>query len=450
MPYRTRLELDSLGWKAFQDLCGTILRVVLGQTVQEFAPTHDGGRDLSFFGKWAPQQGETIQGPFVVQCKFVTTRSTLTVSNLTAELPKIRRLVETGLCSTYVVMTNASVSAETDRRANALLANEGVQHTLIMGREQLEAYILESPRLRSVVPRLYGLGDLSEILDERAYVQAQAILDWLKLDLITFVATETYSRAEHSLEASGLLLLVGPPGVGKSTIGAVLAIASGDEGFRALKLDSASQFVQHWNPLEPKQFFWIDDPFGSTQIDPARVDEWNHVLPEIQAAITRGARFVLVSRDYIWNDARTLLRRSRLPLLSDCVIDVDVANLSIIEKRQIVYNHLKYGSQPAEFRAAVKPHLPAAAAVEHFLPEVARRFGNPMFTRGLRPDPPLRIGNALIKRGLSYDRHSITGFFSHPLDHLTEVIEALPDRDKAALAIVYMAVRTRHDADQRT
>ena len=206
-----------------------------------------------------------------------------------------------------------------------------------------------------------------------------------------------------------------------------------------MKLDSAAQFVQHWNPLEPKQFFWIDDPFGSVELNPARVDEWNHVLPEIQAAIARGARFVLVSRDYIWHDARARLRRSRLPRLDDSVIDVDAGALSMVEKRQMVYNHLKYGSQPMEFRTAVKPHLSAAAAVDHFLPEVARRFGDPMFTRGLRPEPSPRIGNVPIRRGLTFDRRSITGFFRYPIEHLTEVIEALPDRDKAALAIVYMS-----------
>ena len=81
------------------------------------------------------------------------------------------------------------------------------------GAEQIEAYILESPGLRAVVPRLYGLGDLSEILDERAYEQARAILDWLKLDLVTFVVTDTYAQAERALELSGLLLLVGPPGL---------------------------------------------------------------------------------------------------------------------------------------------------------------------------------------------------------------------------------------------
>ncbi|MEH6735210.1 MAG: hypothetical protein V7690_11260 [Shewanella sp.] len=35
-------ELHSLGWKAFQQLCATVLSEVLGQTVQVFSEVNDG------------------------------------------------------------------------------------------------------------------------------------------------------------------------------------------------------------------------------------------------------------------------------------------------------------------------------------------------------------------------------------------------------------------------
>ena len=63
-------ELHSLGWKAFQDLCSTIMSEVLGQTVQSFLPTHDGGRDGAFHGVWVPTQSQRHEGSFTVQCKF--------------------------------------------------------------------------------------------------------------------------------------------------------------------------------------------------------------------------------------------------------------------------------------------------------------------------------------------------------------------------------------------
>lgn len=46
--------LHSLGWKAFQDLCATILSEVLGQQVQVFSQTRDRDRDAAFQGIWRP------------------------------------------------------------------------------------------------------------------------------------------------------------------------------------------------------------------------------------------------------------------------------------------------------------------------------------------------------------------------------------------------------------
>lgn len=46
-----------------------------------------------------------------------------------------------------------------------------------------------------LVPRVYGLGDLSQILDKRAYTQARAILESLREDLAKVVVTDAYRRA---------------------------------------------------------------------------------------------------------------------------------------------------------------------------------------------------------------------------------------------------------------
>ncbi|MFZ0060427.1 MAG: hypothetical protein WAL47_00155, partial [Pyrinomonadaceae bacterium] len=57
-------ELQSLGWKAFQDLCATVTSEVLGQAVQVFLSSNDGGRDGAFQGTWKKVNGEQFDGPF--------------------------------------------------------------------------------------------------------------------------------------------------------------------------------------------------------------------------------------------------------------------------------------------------------------------------------------------------------------------------------------------------
>ena len=79
------------------------------------------------------------------------------------------------------------------------------------------------------VPRVYGLGDLSQILDERAYSQARAILETMNEDLAKVVVTDAYRRAADALDKHSFVLLVGEPAAGKTTIASMLAMAAIDQ-----------------------------------------------------------------------------------------------------------------------------------------------------------------------------------------------------------------------------
>jgi hypothetical protein len=99
----------------------------------------------------------------------------------------------------------------------------------------------------------------------------------------------------------------------------------------------------------------------------------------MQGATKSGTRLLITSRDYIWNAAKKDLKLQALPILRKSQVVIDVHELSVREKAHILYNHLKFGDQPAEFRRAVKSHLPVIAERKGFLPETARRFGSQFF-----------------------------------------------------------------------
>ena len=66
-----------------------------------------------------------------------------------------------------------------------------------------------------MVPRIYGLGDLSQILDDRAYRQAKALLASLRDDLSKVVITSAYRRAVEALDQHGFVLLIGELAAGR-------------------------------------------------------------------------------------------------------------------------------------------------------------------------------------------------------------------------------------------
>ena len=98
-------ELHTLGWKAFQDLCGTILSEVLGQTFQTFSPGKDGGRDGAFRGTWKAQPGIDLSGSFTAQCKFTTSKgSSLSIPILADDIKKAHSLSKKGLSDNYILL----------------------------------------------------------------------------------------------------------------------------------------------------------------------------------------------------------------------------------------------------------------------------------------------------------------------------------------------------------
>ena len=417
-------ELHSLGWKAFQQLCVTIVSDIWGQHVQSFFDSHDGGRDGAFRGTWKSGTGQTLNGSFTVQCKFTASSGKqLKPKDIDDELQKARRLAARGLANNYFLFTNAKITGSADEQLKSEFELvPGINHFAAYGSDRISMFIRESSRLRMLVPRVYGLGDLSQILDDRAYHQAIEILSSLGDDLGKFVITDAYQESARALAEHGFVLLLGEPACGKSTIAAALAVGAVDEwGCSTIKIRDADDFVKHSNPHESKQFFWIDDAFGATQLDWQETIRWNKTFPHIQAAIRRGAKIVFTSRDYIYRMAKNLLKQSALPVLRDSQVVIRVEKLSKAEKEQIIYNHIRLGKQPLEFKRQIKGHLPYVAAHSGFTPEIARRLGNPAFTH--------QIG---------ITRSSLENFVEHPMDFLKEVLQTLDDNSRSAIALIFM------------
>jgi hypothetical protein len=305
----------------------------------------------------------------VAQCKFsVKSDGTLAPSALRGELEKIKKLHADGLCDAYILITNLRVSGTTESWLRSELKLLGVEHGMVLDGNWISQQIRRSADLRRYVPRVYGLGDLGQILDDRRLQQADALM----------------SR---------------------------------------LGEDSAAELLQSWNPKEPDQLFWVDDAFGAIRQDAQLTDEWSRRLDQIMTAISLGAKVILTSRDYIYRQARPALKDYAYPLLREQAVVVDVAALSVAEKEQILYNHLKVGDQPASVLGLWKPWLRAFAASRDFQPELARRLSFKAFTAGIGA----KSGSSILE------------FVEHPIQFLKDVLSQLETADLAAMACVYLS-----------
>lgn len=413
------LALHTLGWKAFQDLCGQICGEVLRLTISVYREAQDGGQDATFLidsGNGSTQDG-------TVQCKFTSNASRrLKASDLSGEEESIRDLVSRGKAHRYYFITNMGIDAPVAEAMRDRLREIGVADPYVLGKEWITLQISESARLRALVPRVYGLGDLSTILDERRAAQTSALLGHLMPSLKVYVPTSAHRTAVQILADKGIVLLLGAPATGKSMLAAILATTALDgEGHRCFQFDGPNEFVNNWNPNDNGRFYWIDDAFGPSQLRSDYVDTWIAIMNKVKAAVAAGNRLVLTSRVHIWNAAKGRLGTRNHPLFVSGDAVVNVGHLSPVERQQILYNHIKAGNQARNWKAAIKPHLPLVANDPDLLPEIARRLGDKGFTRGVTDFP-----------------EDIVNFVAYPMDFLVDSIQELSEAQRAALTLVFL------------
>jgi Restriction endonuclease len=415
-------ELHQLGWFAFEQLCRTICREVWHQPVEAYSRGPDGGRDGSFYGPW---RDGSAPSPAVLQCKHTSVAgSHLSLSDVESELKKVERHAAAGRCDVYVLMTNAQITGDSAAEIEEALRAVGVRKVTTLGYEAICELLTEQKPLRALVPRLYGLGDLTEILDDRSYAQAEAILAMMHDHLARLVPVEAHRAAHRALREHRFALLIGRPGSGKSSIAASLAIGAMDlYDARPVKLSRIEDLQDRWNPREPNQFFWLDDGFGATQYEYTSAGAWNRATNQIAAALRGGARFIVTSRDYVYAAAKGDLKLSAFPLLDEVRVVIEVESFTREEREQILYNHLRLGRHEREVLEAMRAdHLEAVARDESFLPELARRLGDPLFTRHVQVR----------------SKESLLGFFRRPTPFLLEVLRNLDGPSRAALGLVHL------------
>ncbi len=188
--YHTDFALHTLGWKAFQDLCAQISEESLQRTISIYREAQDGGQDAVFL--LSATEG-IKQG--TVQCKFsAKAEQRLKVSDITGELRKVETLVAEGRADTYYFITSLGVDAPIAGQIRDQLLARGVKEPYILGREWIAGEIKKSVRLSALVPRVYGLGDLSMIVDERSASQTRALLAHLLPSLRVYVPTTAHKN----------------------------------------------------------------------------------------------------------------------------------------------------------------------------------------------------------------------------------------------------------------
>jgi hypothetical protein len=314
-------------------------------TFETFKTGKDGGIDL---------RHATAQGKIVVQCKhYVRTGVAGLMRDLKKEAVKVRGLLPTR----YVLVTSIPLSPANTTEIINVIGADVLASGDVIGQEGLNNLLGKHPEIEGKHFKLWlaSRAVLDRVLHNAAVTQSEFKVQQVYQDARRYVQSSAYHRALSMLGEDGVVILSGPPGVGKTTLANLLLYRHLEQGYRAALIQRDIKEGQTLFRPTDRQVFYFDDFLGVTFLrDRAALNVGNddRALLEFIAMVraTPTSRLILTTREHIYSQAIGKSERLRHSELDDFRVFLRMHSYSFGQKARILYNHLYFSELPNEYQ----------------------------------------------------------------------------------------------------
>jgi hypothetical protein len=426
-------RLDELGWFEFEQLVQALLKAHLGLGVEAWGGRGDWGRDAFFWGRLQYPAKEESEGPFVFQSKFVGNANAAGAKpekNLATavrnEAGRIQKNLNEGkwveLPTCYGLFTNTPCDAALRENLRSMVREvlPGAHISIHDGGDVCQ-WLRMKPEIVRSFPQLLSLRDLQDLL--RASVHSDVIarsetaIALSQSYARTFVPTSAYDLAREKLARHNFVVLEGPPEMGKTTIGRVIALSQIVCGWEAIECRVPADILKMYRK-DRGQVFVADDFFGRTEYEPMRVSDWQSELAHILPNLGPTHWLILTCRAHLLEMGKANLdiagQTQKFPELGEVV--VNAGNMTTAEKARILYRHAKALGLGSAAKEIVKKEAEFIVKHGHFTPERIRRLIEELV-------PNLAVNGRLSQDEISFQ---ISEALSNPTEQMRISFRNLP------------------------
>jgi hypothetical protein len=346
-------SFDELSHYDFEQLIADLLSADWKVDVQIFPSGPDQGADLRVLGPTGGPLHLAASDELVIQCKH---RPGATLSQMRSELraEAARPIVDTA--ARYVLATSARLT-----RANKKEVVELFDHRIserdVLGREDLAARLRRHPEVENQNIKLWlTSSNIARALTKQIEYLRSAVL---KSDLLrlrsTFVETSLVREARQILKQSGICVLAGPPGVGKTATASILLLEWMAEGWHPVAAVAKVRELEEQLQPNVKQILFFDDFLGQNSLE-AKLDRGeDSELVRLLHVVERDPEkvFILTTRDYVLQQARQTYEKLGDDILEHAKIMLGLDKITPSERAHVLYNQLYYS--PLRQQAAATP-----------------------------------------------------------------------------------------------
>lgn len=346
----------------FELLCRDIMERKLGCPLRCFAPGRDGGVDIT----------ETkLSGKHMVQVKhYIDSPYRTLLSSLKRELPKVKQKQP----EHYYVCCAKQLTAQNISEIYQLFSDYMDDAEAVVDLVEIDNF-LHKKENADILERHYKLwlestSVLEQLGNQDIAIDCDAFFYQIEKEQKLFVKTKYYEEGRQILENEHMLMLLGDPGVGKTMLTKILALAFVAEGYR-IRYTTNGELSDLKRALsvdrKRKELIVLDDCLGQHYFKMQETKE-NELLALVKYIMHNPNKLLIMnSRVTIFHEARERSCDFRY-FMDDENIKIrklEMNGLDEEEKGWIFYNHLYFSGIPEEYYQNISKDRRYRAIVRH-------------------------------------------------------------------------------------